>query len=232
MLLNWLAGYYLLVSPKTTILEILHISPSISMQTPNKIITIDCDNVLSDTHNSFARYYQEHYGDSYMLDQLDQPYLRDIALFNKIPHDEFGHVYMDFFVTSHENDTMLLMPWAIEGIQALDDAGYELHMLTGRREIQKQASVDRIERHFPGKFVACHFTNDLTEKSIPKGEICRQLWATAHVDDFLHYAETITALGIPVLLYDRPWNHMDNHDPLLHRVFDWEEIVYTIQQFS
>lgn len=96
--------------------------------------------------------------------------------------------------------------WTLEKLLELRSDGYELHVVTGRVSAQENMTQNRIDLHFPWIFEKVHYAQDHTDKVISKGELCQNIWARFHIDDFLRYALQVADVGIPVLLLNSPWN--------------------------
>jgi len=197
-----------------------------------KIITIDCDNVLCDTARTFLEYYTMTYGDVVPFEEMTNAYIQDNKTLTHIDQDNPLQQYIEFFQRTHKECSMKLIAWAQQWVKQLLNAWYELHVVTGRVEEQREATAERIEKYFPNCFTDTHFTNDLTNKSLPKWWVCQKLWAIVHIDDFYHYAETITELWIPVIMLDAPWNQVEKEDNLVLRVNAWGEVMEKVHNLD
>jgi len=189
-----------------------------------KIITIDCDNVLCDSARTFLDRYNEKFWEDVSFDAMTKPYIHEIKDFTHFDRENPIELYIEFFVWAHEHSMMRVFPWAQEWVKKLLEKEYELHVLTGRVDAQKDATIAWVEKYFPWCFEAIHFTNDMTEKKRPKWAICKELGAIAHLDDFYHYAESIIQYDIPVYLFDAPWNQKEKDAKGIERIAWWSKV--------
>lgn len=99
---------------------------------------------------------------------------------------------------------------------------HELVIVTARPPEVREQTLAWIQRHFPNVFTDIFFTNHE-----PKGSFCRRAGVSLFIEDALHHAKDVAQSGIPVLLFDAPWNQ-EPLEPKITRVFSWEEVLSVI----
>jgi len=140
---------------------------------------------------------------------------------------------VDDFYRSPEHTVMQSMPGAAELLPVLA-ARYELHIVTSRASSRRQETEVSIALHFPEVFSDIHFTNafggntDSVKRT--KSEVCRAINAKLLVEDAPHHAAEVAAVGIPVIMPDRPWNQ-GMLPPHVIRAFSWDEAADIITQY-
>ncbi len=187
-----------------------------------KIITIDCDNVLCDTAWAFTEWYNNKYQANAQVNQIKKAYMQENSCFSEF-NDNVE--YYEFFVHAHEWDNMSPVPWSVEWIARFLHLWYELHVITWREDRMHWVTSEWIEKHYGDVFSEIHYCNDLTDSYIPKWSVCKEIGAVLHVDDFDHYAKSITEVGIPVFLLDFPRNSEAEETDLLKRIKGWDMIT-------
>lgn len=123
------------------------------------------------------------------------------------------------FVYSHGHTELDAVEGSSEALLKLSGK-YELILITARHAARLSVTLPLIERHFNGLFSALYFLGHEKEK----GELCLELGVSYMVDDGLHNAHSVGRRGIPVFLFDQPWNRHDL-PPNTTRVAHWDEIV-------
>lgn len=117
-----------------------------------------------------------------------------------------------FFDSSHFKERIDPIPGAREALIQLKES-FELHIVTARQYIVQEQTLSWIERHFPDLFTAVHFGNQFSRDGVSrsKAQICREIHASALIDDNLTYAIQCVREDIPVLLFgDYAWNQLSS----------------------
>lgn len=198
-----------------------------------KVITIDCDGVLSATAESLLAYYDWTIkGEKISVEDITHHY------FHRIPHFDLSKEeaveLWDTFFSYVSLESFTLEPWAQEGVQALKKQGYKLYVVTGRKDIPilKERTYQWFDHYFPATFEDIIFGNDFTHQYVSKWTLCTELGADVHIDDFVDYAKDTAAVGVKTLLLNKPWNSQEDviaYDNI-QRVHDWYEIYDVIMQ--
>lgn len=117
-----------------------------------------------------------------------------------------------FFDSSHFKECIDPIPGARDALIQLKES-FELHIVTARQYIVQEQTLSWIERYFPDLFTAVHFGNHFSRDgtSRSKAQICREIHASALIDDNLTYAIQCVREDIPVLLFgDYAWNQLSS----------------------
>jgi uncharacterized protein len=106
-------------------------------------------------------------------------------------------------------------------------------IVTARPESMEEETRAWLDVHFPGVFDEVCFTNHFHGDGIKrsKSSVCLELGVSIFIEDALHNAHDIAGAGIPVLLFDTPWNKEEVPPPII-RVSSWEEIIEHIRDIN
>ncbi len=187
----------------------------------SKIIGFDLDDVLLNFNDNLYLYHNNVYGTNYKRKYITS---HNLSLIWQCTQKEATKKLDDFYYSQPHFDA-LPVEGAVEGVKALDK-NHRLFIVTSRPKEIREMTLRWLDLHFPNMFNDVYFINHFqgTGKKRTKGEICRELGVQVFVDDVLEYAQTISDAGIPVLLYDTPWNQGETGS-LMTRVYSWPEIV-------
>jgi uncharacterized HAD superfamily protein len=196
-------------------------------------IYVDLDDVLAQTGRMFLRVLAEEFDRVVAFEEIRSYHLGDSFRLAPGELDEFMRV-------AHEPDALATiepMPGAAEGLAAWMAGGYEIFIVTGRPPATREPTADWLDRHaiprsefhFLDKlsqyYDGVHNSTDgaLTLTDLPALDFCLA------VEDFPGITTHLTReLGVPVALFDRPWNQrVDGHDGAaaeIVRCRDWSEI--------
>lgn len=180
------------------------------------IIGIDFDDVLVATNEALALFHNRVYGTSYRVEDVREWSL--IRLWGC--SEEEAHQRIAEFVRAGEHVETQPVVDAAMGICALRDAGHDLLVVTSRPESAREVTLELAAAHFPKLEVL--FAGRGGEKS----ELCRHHGIDTFIDDALHNIDDVASVVERVLLFDRPWNRVnDSGLPNVHRVHSWREIL-------
>ncbi len=191
--------------------------------TPKPVLGVDLDDVLIRTGDALAAFHNATYGTSYARDEV-----RDFdlsSIWNCTPEETRQRID-EFFGTDfhHKTEAVLGAREALEKLGAV----YDIVIVTGRTEqSSRDATIDLLSRHFLGLYRELHFTSHQDadpKKRRLKSALAKEFEMKAFIDDALHFAEDVASLGIPVLLFDTPWNQGDTSEGIT-RVRSWEEVL-------
>ncbi|KZP32280.1 hypothetical protein FIBSPDRAFT_1036915 [Athelia psychrophila] len=199
--------------------KLSHISPPTSS---GPVIAIDLDDVLSETNQEVANWFNEYYpGHNMTVDDFYYYYYWKNPYWGT-PAECFQKV--NAFYAGTYIHRARPVPGAREGIQALRDLGYRLIIVTARLKAIRDASWDWIEENFPGLFDSIICTGQFEDASalkeghelitkLTKQDVCLSIGAKLLIDDSLenalHCASHSSAAGppTPVLLFGAyEWN--------------------------
>ena len=197
-------------------------------------IYVDLDDVLAQTGHMFLGVLAEAFDRVVAFEEIRSYHLGDSF---RMPPGELE----EFMRVAHEPDALARiepMPGAADGLGTWMDSGYEVFIVTGRPPATRATTVDWLERHrFPHTefhfldklsqyYEGAHGSTDgaLTLADLPALDFCLA------VEDFPDITAHLTQeLGIPVALFDRPWNRQldgrRNGSAEIVRCRDWSEIL-------
>ena len=120
------------------------------------------------------------------------------------------------------------MKGAVEAIEWLRH-DHSLPIITSRPETIRERTAALVEKHFPPVFDGIHFLNHYRDdgtrsRERTKGEVCKALGVRVFVEDALENAVSVADEGIPVLLFDVPWNQGELPAGIT-RVFGWRDAL-------
>ncbi|KAI8469855.1 MAG: hypothetical protein J3K34DRAFT_377511 [Monoraphidium minutum] len=142
-----------------------------------------------------------------------------------------NHIVHEFFKSDHFNDGIPVIPEAFDTLQRLG-SWCDMVVVTSRQHIIQDATLEWIDRHYPGLFREVYFGNHfaLEGASRKKSDICASVGAHVLIDDNVGYALDCAGHGIDVLLYDwqggYPWSKLPagSEHPKIHVVHSWAEV--------
>jgi uncharacterized HAD superfamily protein len=191
-------------------------------------IAIDFDDVLFDMTPSLIEYVNAHYGTAVTYEEHFSFFLEDVWSVSI----EEAKRRVDEFVRSDRHGQVPPVPDAIAVTRRLQQK-HRLHLVTGRCLTHKPQAMSFLDIHFAETFETYNFTNFFSDvhkdKAITKAELCQNKGMHVLIEDAPVHALDVAKLGIPVLLYDRPWNKDLAHDHIT-RVRNWLEIEREIHK--
>ncbi|MEO5646467.1 MAG: hypothetical protein ABIO57_01700 [Candidatus Paceibacterota bacterium] len=196
------------------------------MQKPTEIIGFDFDDVLFDFMPTLNRWHNQTYNTAHTIEEYITFELHEV--WGCLPHEAVGRV--SAFYQSDECNNALPLRDAKEALTILKEK-YKLVIITARPESMEKVVQEWLAQHCGGIFDEVIFTNHYFDTALKrtKSSVCVELGVKVFIDDALHNAEDVAAAGIPVLLFDTPWNRTDV-SPLITRVSSWREVLEKIQR--
>ncbi|KAI8463076.1 MAG: hypothetical protein J3K34DRAFT_527293 [Monoraphidium minutum] len=194
---------------------------------PRLRIAVDVDEVLGRFVYALNGFCKAEYGMAY--DVADY-WIYEFAKIWGCDQDRSNHIVHEFFKSDHFNDGIPVIPGAFGALQRLSSWA-DLVVVTSRQHVIQDATLEWIDRHYPGTFSEVYFGNHfaLEGASRKKSEICASIGAHVLVDDNVGYALDCAGHGIDVLLFDwedsYPWSKPPpgfSH-PNIRVVRDWAE---------
>ncbi len=196
-------------------------------------IYVDVDDVLAQTGRMFLGVLAREFGRRVAFEEIRSYHLGDSF---RLRRDELA----EFMRLAHRPEALESiepMPGAAETLAAWAGAGYRVWVVTGRPPETRRATLDWLERH-GFAFAEFHFLDKYSQfyggaHGSPDGTLTLAELAGLDlclaVEDFPGTAEHLAReLGVPVALFDRPWNRaLDAAAPggaPLVRCADWREI--------
>lgn len=183
------------------------------------VIAVDCDDVLVSTIPFFVNTYNKVHGTNVPIGQsyadkdvwqADTPLLES-RLAALMDTDE----YRALRPTQDVVDVLTELA-----------KHHELHVVTSRRENERELTQAMLDRELPGIFTSLEFVG--FEGS--KGDVCRRLGADILIDDNAGHLSDAIAKGLSpsgvILFGDYPWTKKT--DDIMHHCATWGEVQKVI----
>ena len=187
-------------------------------------IAIDFDDVVIRFNQGFLAYHNKMHGTNLIYEVLTTYQMEQLY---KCDRDTIVGRVKDFYESDDHASTKPIRG-SVRAIRQLRDH-YQLHIVTSRPDMAKNATLTWIARYFPNTFHQIHFTNGFGGEEgttqIKKSVICRQIGAATLIEDAPHHAKESSADGIRVIMPDRPWNRSETPSSII-RTHSWDEILY------
>lgn len=188
-----------------------------------KVIGVDFDDVIMQTNKAMALWHNRVYGTSYKREDV---YTYDLTKIWRCTHEEMAQRIREFYYSA-EHAEITPFDSAVESLKLLGDK--ELHVITARRQEHRDITFELVNKHAPFLVPNFHFPNANTSKrlntSLRKSEICMEIGVEVFIDDHLTYALDVASVGIPVFLFNAPWNQTNDLPHNVIRVGHWDEIL-------
>lgn len=193
-----------------------------------KIIGFDLDDVLLAFNETINDWHNVQYGtDKKKEDFVSSGY----ANIWNCSEEEVAKRIFDFYISKEHLDSPVV-EGSVEAIKELKADNNKLYIITAKPDTLREEMETWLDKNFPNMFDGIYFTNQFHGKGLKrtKSEFCKDLGVEIFIDDFLHNAKDISDSGIPVLLFDAPWNQVGLENELITRVYSWKEIVEKINE--
>ncbi len=185
-----------------------------------KKIGIDLDDVVLDFNNTLMPYHNKKFGTNYQRDDITSFELMELW---KCTRKEVLRRIDEFYQSEEHRHAEPVL--GVRSALNLLASKYELHIVTSKPELLRLMTEEWLDCNIGQVIHKVHFTNqhtDLFRKT--KGEFCSDFGIEYFIEDSLEYAVNVASWGIPVCLYDVPWNQGIVKYPI-KRVFSWMEIL-------
>jgi uncharacterized HAD superfamily protein len=195
-------------------------------------IYVDVDDVLAQTGRMFLDLLTRAFGRRVAFEQIHSYHLGDSF---GLAEDELGR-FMHMAHRPEVLESIAPMPGAAAALVQWRRRGYEIVVVTGRPPETREATVAWLERHAM-PFDEFHLLDKYSEVYRDRDGVPDDVLSLADlpglglslaVEDFPGAAEHLAhEVGVPVALFDRPWNRrmapVDGGAPLV-RCSSWDEI--------
>ena len=186
-------------------------------------IAVDIDEVLFPMAPTFLEFHNLEHGTDINLDQLSSYYIEDIT------GDSEAEMLakIDAYLETEHYSAGRPIPNSIESIQRLRDK-YDLILITSRHDSYRGSTEDFIKSHFEGLFDSLTYTHldEDPQVLVPKHVLCKNLGASALIDDSLSNVTEAAQNGIEAVLFGSyPWNQSDELPGGVTRCVDWPAVL-------
>lgn len=180
------------------------------MDSPRRIY-VDLDDVLAQTGRMFLALLEREFGRSVAFEEIRSYHLGDSF---RLARDELD----EFMRLAHEPPALgsvRPMPGAAEAVAHWRRRGYQVLVVTGRPPATRETTLAWLERqaiaysefHFLDKYSEFYRDQHDTPDGVLTLADLPGLGLSLAVEDFPGTAEHLAReLGVPVALFDRPWN--------------------------
>ncbi|MBF0105870.1 MAG: hypothetical protein HQM16_11145 [Deltaproteobacteria bacterium] len=205
------------------------------MKSPACPIYVDFDDCLSQTANALMGVLKQEFNKTIPYESIVS---FDLEKSFGITKEQWDHL----MALAHDANTLLTMPvieGAVKGMNSLHQAGFAIHIVTGRPPSSREQSKEWLDKnhipynqiYFVDKYL--RFPKDQSADFWTLNELTQQKYAFA-VEDSGMMAEYIAVnMRTPVYLLDRPWNRKINAsttDGLITRCSGWEMLVERVMR--
>ncbi len=187
-----------------------------------KNIGFDLDDVLLNFSDALREHMNRKYMKSVNRDDITTFFIEEA--FGISPIDARETIDNFFFHQDH------IDAFPVDGSKDVIDRlskANKLRIITAKPDILEGITKEWIDKHFPHKFENIHFANWFSKDKIKrkKSEICIEYNIDIFIDDSPETARDVSSVGIPVLLFDTPWNREEKFsDNNVTRVYSWDQI--------
>ena len=191
-------------------------------------IAVDCDEILADFLNQLILFHNEEFRTELTRENFTS-YKFHEAWGGTV--EEETRKVTRFFESNYFKE-ILPTEGSQYAMEFLKKKGHNLFVVTGRILLLTEETKIWIGRYFPHIFSGISFGNTYGSDGVKmkKSIMCRKLNVRLIIeDDLMHIADCAND-GIPVLVYDKPWNQGILPEKAV-RVFDWQQVINTINDF-
>lgn len=189
------------------------------MEKEKPVVTVDLAGVVFDFVKSFILRVNAAYSASFAFSDATHYNLADAF---RLPQDEID-ILVEKVITE---ESLSFVPGAVEGLEKLAKLS-SLTYVTSRRLTWKVSTEKALERLPDSCKGPLHFTS---KEGFPldgyKSDVLLKLGSKLHLEDGLHFAKEVANRGIPVILFDQPWNQRHRPYANIHRVGSYKEQRY------
>ena len=189
-------------------------------------IYVDLDDVLSDTTKSFVKILRREFGKRVNFEDV---FSFDLKVSFNLTESEFKH----FFQMVHQPEVIMEftpMEGAIGVLEEWTKLGYQVSIVTGRLTTAYEASLDWLAKH-KVPYHSFAMVDKYSRKNVDNGfatsmEDFSEMKFSLAVEDSERMAQYLSQkMGIPVALFNRPWNRMANLNNKIKRYKAWYDIL-------
>lgn len=198
-------------------------------------IGIDIDDVIARTGQIFYRRINERFGLHIEFTKVPSYNYVDKKVEEKgFTLKEFYDFMNEMQQNSPYHDELIPRRDFKKTIAELYDKNHIIYLISNRHILILPYTTVWLKNAGILKYVSGVLHNAYMEKPYSEFKIreARRLEIDVFLEDALDYALPIAKQGIEVVLFDRPWNQMENLPSNIHRVNDWKEARELLFKFS
>ncbi|CAN5403684.1 hypothetical protein BH10PAT3_BH10PAT3_7770 [soil metagenome] len=186
-------------------------------------IAVDVDEVLFPMAPTFLTYHNDTHGTSFTTDEMTSYYVEELT--GETEAQMLAKI--DAYLETEHYTAGLPVEGSVESIKKLRER-YRLVLITARQSSYRGSTEAFIGKHFEGLFDDLRYTHNLEapEIYIPKSGICKELGASALIDDSLSNVKDCAAQGIRSVLFGSyTWNQTTELPEGVTRCADWPAVL-------
>lgn len=189
------------------------------------VIGVDLDDILLDFMSPLCEWHNDVHQTAHSRDDYVS---FDLSKVWNCSRSDANERVSNFYHSDHHKNAVPVAG-AQTGLQALKE-NYRFVVITARAESMEREMRAWLDTHFGDLFDEVIFTNHYHGTGVKrnKSSVCLELGVSLFIEDALHNAHDVASVGIPVLLFDTPWNQ-EVVSGLITRVSSWEDILVTIK---
>lgn len=178
----------------------------------SKILIIDIDDTLTNTQREILEYVNAHSDRQYRYEEVDRDIRDDDG-------SECSRLTQDFLRRPDLVGQIKPIDGAPEAMARLSEAGYELHVVSARKENLHDVTIEWLEVNGFMPYIAEVHRRSTGQRGFDfKVAVANQLGALAAFDDAYEVALALAGLEMGVYLIDRPWNTSKRLEKNMRRV--------------
>lgn len=191
-------------------------------------IGFDIDDVLLESMRGYIEEWNKRFEKNLKFEEADEPHFWKKQ---GIDFKEAINFFDDFF--EEKAYSLNFISNAKEAVLELSK-NHEIIFVTSRPSRFGEKTKQFFEKHFPEiSFKIFHSDeNNFSKTGKRKLDICLEQEIDLLIEDQLDYAAPCSSEGIPVFLFDRPWNQQGRNKNGLIRVSSWKEILEKIKEIE
>ena len=190
------------------------------------IIAIDCDDVLVQTTPFFVDAYNAQYGTKV---QLAEAHIESYDVWNAD-----RPLLEERLAALMDTDAYRLLTPTREAIEVLKELAkyHELHVVTARREHEREFTRQMLDRELAGVFTSMEFVGFTGSK----GEVCKRIGAAVLIDDNARHLHDAVKNGLSVdgaiLFGDYAWSIVDELNVGMKQIATWNNVKIAVDELA
>lgn len=180
------------------------------------IVGVDIDGVVADSLLAWITELNKYFGQNKRIEDVSS------YQFDKVYNVTWEE--MDYFFRQYQQillSNLTPVQHAPRALELLKDK-HRLVLITARPEEFRMMTEIWLREH------GIHYDELMMTSYCDKAEFCQRAQVDIYIEDSLENANSIVTTGIPVILFDAPYNQVNSDSRLLRR-YDWPEIYRTVQ---
>ncbi len=189
-------------------------------------IGIDIDDVIVKTGQVFYQKINEHFGLNIDFTKVPSYDYVDKEVFKKgFTPKEFYDYLTKMQLSSTYHEELDSRRWLKEILKKLYQRGHLLYLVSNRHVLILPYTTVWLKKTDILSYLSGVIHNSYTQKPYSSFKVreAKRLKLDLFLEDALDYALPIAQSGIPVILFDRPWNQAVKLPENVYRADDWKQ---------